>query len=304
MKFLLVIFAFAGSAYSQAVSAQSPVNLADRFEHLSCALVRLMSDDGTYGTGFFISDDGTIVTAAHVVMATSFSLVGRVVHVTMVPKPHLRVTTHYGVTREVELTSSQNDEQMAATDLAVIRTSLRPACHLEIGDSAPVRVGTHLIGIGYPTFDTLPTLLQHPPTNPTPVLYDGFLSSRHIHLPIQVGMVGLLPFSTTYEVMRIQMPVTGGASGGPIITDDDKVIGIITEETAIWPPELTDYDVAIGALGDDVKSDDKIQLPSGKEVDARKILGTLIHIVHDFESPGAGLAVPTANLKLSRAANR
>src|SRR5947209_8657804 len=41
-------------------------DLTSRFEHLSCAVVRITSEAGG-GTGFFIDNKGTIVTVAHVV---------------------------------------------------------------------------------------------------------------------------------------------------------------------------------------------------------------------------------------------
>jgi V8-like Glu-specific endopeptidase len=290
-----------------AMAQTSPTrNLADRYDDLSCSLVRIASDDGSYGTGFFVDGDGTIVTAAHVVMRVEFALnfvIPKTAVIRLIPKSNLRVTTHWGVTRSINVTTTKNDEDMASTDLAVIRTNLAPHCHLEVGNSQAVRIGTHLIAMGYPAFDTVAAITQPKPILPTPALYDGFLSSRHVHMPIQVGTIGEQKFSATYEVLRLQMPVTGGVSGGPVIADDDKVVGVVTEETAIWPPELTDYAAAVNKLDPTQTPLDKIKLPSGKEVDSRQILGALTQIVHEFESPGAGLAVPTLYLKLSVAAN-
>jgi hypothetical protein len=100
------------------------------------------------------------------------------------------------------------------------------------------------------------------------------------------------------------MPITTGVSGAPIIGDDDKVVGIVTEETMFWPPELTAYSAAVQNRPDDKRLAYKVKLPTGQKVDARKMLGTLALVLHEFGSPGAGLAVPTSYLKPSAVASR
>jgi hypothetical protein len=113
--------------------------------------VRITSDNKFSGTGFFVSANGTVVTAAHVVLETKFSLEGKILQVNLVPLPNLKLTTSYHSVRDVVLTTTDDDKIMAAADLAVIRTNLMPRCHLELGDSQSLRIGTHLISVGYPT---------------------------------------------------------------------------------------------------------------------------------------------------------
>jgi hypothetical protein len=283
---------------------ESPSSLPARYDKWSCAMVRITSDDGSSGSGFFVSDGGTIVTAAHVVMSVELSmdfLHKNAAITTLTPKSNLKATTYWGVTKEIQVTDTKEDENMAGADLAVIKTNLPSTCHLEIGDSDLSRIGEHLIAFGFPTFDTLSATLQPKPQQPMPALYEGILSARHVHMPIHVGKIGDQDFTATYEVMRLQMPVTGGASGGPVINDQDKVVGIVTEETTIWSPVLADYAIAINnSKSKSENPSDLVTLSTGQQADARQILGLLAQTVREFESPGAGLAVPTKYLKLSK----
>jgi len=271
-------------------SATPNARLEDRYEALSCALVRITSDEGS-GTGFFIDNAGTIVTAAHLVMQTDFSLEGRAIRVQMSAQHNLKATTSDKVTRPIELSTSKADAEMAASDLAVIKTSFTPRCHLEIGDTKGLRIGSHLIAIGYPGFDS-----------PSASLYEGFLGSRYPHAPIPIGSAGLQSAISTYEVMRIQMPIATGASGTPVITDDNRVVGIITEETAIWTKELADF-LAL-AKQPKLSVGMTISFSNGQVIEPLKLLSQLILIVHELETPGAGLAVPTYYLKLATDAGR
>lgn len=148
-------------------------SLPERFDQLSCSLVRIDSDSGS-GTGFFIDDQGTIATAAHVVVSAQFSIQGNLINVSLVPQKNLRATTSWRLTRPLQISQTPMDAQLASTDLAVIKTNFTPRCHIELGESKTVRVGTHLIALGFPGYDA-----------PHAVLYDGFLSSRHPHAPFK-----------------------------------------------------------------------------------------------------------------------
>jgi V8-like Glu-specific endopeptidase len=261
----------------------SPKNLSDRYEALSCSLVHITSDQGE-GTGFFIGDDGTIVTAAHVVMQTDKTIDGNILKVTVIPQTNLRATTTYKITRPLVVTDTPEDQEMASRDLAIVKGNFTPRCHLEVAKIDDLRIGSRLISIGYPGFDS-----------PAASLYEGFLSSRHPHKAIPVGNRGQ---GYTYDVYRVQMPITTGASGSPVIDDQDRVVGVISELTAIWTKDLTDYSSLM--MNQNVNGGMMLNVSNGKSYDPLKLLGQLAAIVHDFESPGAGLAVPSYYLKLSK----
>jgi hypothetical protein len=93
------------------------------------------------------------------------------------------------------------------------------------------------------------------------------------------------------DVMRIQMPITAGASGSPVIASDDTAVAIVSEIPVIWTSELS-------RLIQTMKNS-----PGGSGImlsgfDTTVILAQLALIVKEFESPGAGLAVPISYLKL------
>lgn len=276
--------------------AQS-ADLRDRYENLACSLVRITSNDNFSGTGFFVSDSGTVVTAAHVVLRTTFSLDGKIVQVNLEPLPKLKLTTTYNSVRDITPTTTDEDKAMAAADLAVVRTNLTPRCHLEIGDSRSARIGAHLIAMGYPGYDNPSSAIT------AGVLYEGFLSSRHPHIPIPVGSIGLQTFTATHEVLKVQMPITLGASGSPVIGDDDKVIGVISEEPVFWTKQLDDFLEAYNS-NPQLQAGMIITFGNGQSIDPTRLLAQLSAVVHDFESPGSGLAVPTYYLKLPKDAAR
>jgi len=43
---------------------------------------------------------------------------------------------------------------------------------------------------------------------------------------------------TAPHLMRVQMPITRGASGAPILSERDEAIGVISEIPIIWTQEL------------------------------------------------------------------
>jgi hypothetical protein len=133
---------------------------------------------------------------------------------------------------------------------------------------------------------------------PAAALYDGFLSSRHPHAPIPVGAVGLQTISTTHEIIRVQMPLTPGTSGSPVISDDNKAIGVVSEEPVLWTKQLQDFIALSRAPG--FSGGEVVTYSNGMTIDPTALLAQLAAIVHDFESPGAGLAVPTYYLKVAK----
>ena len=85
------------------------------------------------------------------------------------------------------------------------------------------------------------------------------------------------------------MPITRGASGAPILSERDEAIGVISEIPIIWTQELQRLVQSYAANG------------SGSGVfigsfDTTKALAQLAWVVSEFESPGAGLAVPLSYL--------
>jgi hypothetical protein len=174
-------------------------------------------------------------------------------------------------------TPSAEDAERATADLALLKTGIKTSCFIPLGNSETLQVGTPVIAIGYPSL------------TPSAALYEGFVSSRYKHLPIPVGFVGSKPVYPQYEVIRIQMPITPGTSGSPVIDDGNRVVGVVSEVPVIWTNDLSEL---VGAMA---KQRSSTVMLSG--FDTNLLLAKLAWIVHDFESPGAGLAVPVSYLK-------
>src|ERR1051326_1616201 len=210
----LVLVVLAGTGLAL---AQTPSTLTTRFKKLSCAIVQIKSGNES-GTGFFINDSGTIATAAHVVFDTEYSGTLQDPIVTINPKNNVTVRTIDAQDKPVELQRlSTQDAERATADVALFESHLKPLCHLQIGDASIVQTGDTLIAIGYPS------------ASPDPTLYQGFLSSRSSEFPVPVATYGNVTLQRTFTVFRIQMPITAGASGSPVIDEDDRVVGIVSQ---------------------------------------------------------------------------
>jgi S1-C subfamily serine protease len=210
--------------------------------------------------------------------------VGSAVTVIVTPRKGLTITFPAGKITPLDIPqAAPEDTKRALFDLAVVETGLQTPCFIPLGDSTAVEVGQHLISIGFPGSAT------------SGVLYEGFLSSRSARLPLPFGAIEGHPnitYTPRYEVLRVQMPITSGASGSPIISDSNEVVGVVSEAPLILTKDVEDISEAYGGLND---------ASSGVFVsgfDVTKILGELAWTVAQFESSGAGLAVPISNLNL------
>jgi S1-C subfamily serine protease len=258
--------------------------LAARYEKQACAVVRIEANNGI-GTGFFVNEDGLLITAAHVLFDRSFTMQGTNPALTINAKWPVSLVFNDGSRKQIPLpTLSQRDLENAVFDLVAIETGLKTTCALPIGKPESSKVGDRLLAIGFPGSAN------------SNVLYEGFISSKHTQVPTAVGAIQGTPqlVQVARDVMRVQMPITAGASGSPIITDEDQVIGVISEIPVQWTQEL-------GRL---VQAMANNQAGSGVALsgfDITKIVADLAWIVREFESPGAGIAVPLSYVKLPQA---
>jgi hypothetical protein len=257
--------------------------LAERFERLSCAVIQVLTYPET-GTGVFIDKDGTILTASHVVHDKQWILTSaQQIQLMLTPRQNIRYRPFLGEPVSVLTpTITDEDRDMAAYDLALLHTGNPQKCFIPVKRNlSKLTVGEHLISIGAPA------------SSPDGVLYEGFLSARYAHL----GAIGLveghpdIPVLGNYEVLRIQMPITAGVSGGPVIADDDTVVGINSEIPVYFTRELARIIQVYLAHN---------PAPSGmilmQSFNTNQVLAELANVVREFESPGAGLAVPTSYL--------
>jgi S1-C subfamily serine protease len=279
MKPLLCLSCFlflAGTAFPKHPESQT---LAERYDRLSCAVVQITFEGGT-GTGFFINANGDVLTAAHVALNRVFSepTAGQT-KMDINYKPGLRII-HEGKPLE-PLSLPQllpADIQRATSDLAILRTGLKTDCYLPVDENpADMNIGRHVIAIAYPL------------SVPSSALYEGFISARYQNLPIPIATVNNKPIYPTYDVLRIQMPSTTGASGGPIIGDDGHVIGVLTENPVFWSNDLN----ALIQLGEKQEAG---SAPAASE--PPQMLAKLAWVMKEFLTSGAGFAVPVSYLEV------
>jgi S1-C subfamily serine protease len=279
MKPLLCLSCLLFLAASAFPKHPEPPTLAERYDKLSCAVVQITFDGGA-GSGFFINANGDVLTAAHVALNRVFSEpVADQTKMDIDYKPGLRII-HDG--KPLEPLSLPKllpaDVLRASADLAILRTGLKTDCYLPVDENpADLYIGRHVIAIAYPL------------SVPSSALYEGFISARYQRLPIPIATVNNKPVYPTYDVLRIQMPSTTGASGGPIIGDDGHVIGVLTENPIFWSNALN----ALIQLGEKEEggSDAAASEPP-------QMLAKLAWVMKEFLTSGAGFAVPVSYLQV------
>jgi S1-C subfamily serine protease len=223
-----------------------------------------------------------MVTAAHVVSTKKFKMVQNQLAFDVVVDRQIFLTPNGQTKVPLDYTTVDVDLRESSTDLAFIHTHTNPPCWIPLGNSATTETGDHLLSIGFPGFD-----------NGNPILYEGFLSGRFKHPPIPSAQFNGQLVIPQYEVLKVQMPITSGASGSPVIDDSGHAIGVISEAPMIWTEELESITHAAGSS-------------SGVRIsgfDAVKILGQLAIVVREFETTGSGYAVPVSDLKPMRGAD-
>jgi len=256
-------------------------NLQQRSASLSCALVLIIAGD-KMGTGFYVSPDGDIATAAHVLGdKTIFPQPGGsfIIHLATPPQISIKSSDEhdpeiYGTNSVLEI----NADAWSA-DVALLKTGKKVACWLKVEGDERVRTGQHVLALGFPSlaFGSLS-------------MYSGIISGRlKSSLPVVKPAPGLFLISTV-EFIRIQMPISPGLSGAPLVDDENRAIGVVTSAGA-WSQDL-DLLLQSQRLRERQQS-----LMPNAYVDLPALVGELAEILHDYGSPGYGDAVPMHYLR-------
>jgi S1-C subfamily serine protease len=101
----------------------------------------------------------------------------------------------------------------AATDLAVLKVESPPPEFLPISTSRSVQLGEAVFTIGFPVRQVLGT---------SPKFTEGSVSSS-------VGLEG------EASQFQVSVPIQPGNSGGPLVTNEGWVVGVITSTAAVQP---------------------------------------------------------------------
>lgn len=142
------------------------------------------------GTGVVIQKNGTILTALHVVAGA----------------PRITVVFYNGLRSTADLIQSAPQDDLALLKARDVPANLEPAT---MGSAAGLMPGDHVIAVGYP-FDIGPSV--------TSGIVSG-LNREYLSPEGQQKLSNLIQFDAA---------VNPGNSGGPLVTNDGSVVGIVT----------------------------------------------------------------------------
>src|SRR5690349_17773388 len=199
------------------------------------------------GSGFFISSNGYIATNAHVVSSTHdgeekakqalfWNFVQQVAQqINRDPRSiagylnehsqlqsfqayhHVIIPDGSAFPFEIKAygapTGESNDQ---GKDVAIVKIEVKNAPILKLADSEKVKLQDHVTVIGYPgAADTFNSGLLDSKSAFEATINDGKISARKTA-------------SSGAPILQTSTPATHGNSGGPVINDDDEVVGLLT----------------------------------------------------------------------------
>jgi len=265
-------------------------NYRQRFEAIKCALILIRTPTGV-GTGVFISPDGDIATASHVLGDRTFkSDPDGSIEAGINMPPTFTITDCHGTATDVLSTNVEKNGDTWGTDLAVLRSGVHTNCWLLMDPTAVTDPGEPLITMGFPglAWGSLS-------------IYTGIVSVASIKLDLIIGFTDTRqPVKPKNEFIQVQMPISTGLSGSPIINDENRIIGIVTMAGA----STTDIDLLIqlhhlNAFAVPQSMGVQPPPPGQQQVTLNvfSLLAELAESLKAFASPGYGDAVPIRYLK-------
>jgi S1-C subfamily serine protease len=265
-------------------------NYSQRFDAIKCALVLIRTPAGV-GTGVFISSDGDIATASHVLGDRTFkSDPDGTIEAGINMPPTFTITDCHGTVTDVPSANVEKNGDTWGTDLAVLRSGVNTNCWLLMGPTAVTNPGEPLITMGFPglAWGSLS-------------IYTGIVSVASIKLDLIIGFTDTRqPVKPKNDFIQVQMPISTGLSGSPIINDENRIIGIVTMAGA----STTDIDLLIQLHHLNAFAVPQPMgvppPPAGQQqvtLNVFSLLAELAESLKAFASPGYGDAVPIRYLK-------
>jgi hypothetical protein len=270
-------------------------NLQQRFNDIKCSLV-LIEAGNKLGTGFYISSDGDVATASHVLGDRTFSrnAEGKIVVAFSIPTVFWATNSRNERSQVAASTVEHNPDAWLA-DLARIKTGVKPPCWLREGDDRQSQPGEHLITMGFPglSFQTL-------------TIYSGIMSARlTTNFPTVILNSGEA-VKPPNDFIRVQMPISTGLSGAPVVDDENRVIAVVTLAGG-WSQDLEHLMMAFrgGAFQTTQPPPDPKQPPNMVtfNLNAMALTAELAGLFHDYASPGYGDAVSLRYLRIPQPQN-
>lgn len=195
----------APAAKAAAVIRPSVVRVVATVPHERRAAAKDDEDDGSVGTGVVITDRGVILTNLHVVAGAR----------------RIKVTFFDGLEADAQLVNVQPENDLAVLQAAKLPDDLTPATMRSTGDLRP---GDRVTAVGFP-FGIGPSVSH------------GVVSGLKREFRSPDGKQVLT------NLIQFDAAANPGNSGGPLVTDEGEVVGIVT---AILNPVQQRFFVGIG----------------------------------------------------------
>lgn len=204
-----------------AAYSQKPLSQIEACKRFSEAVVTIETERPSYGTGFIVSSDGWVVTAAHVVIDLRTG------------KPDSTITVTLPGNRPTPARIVHNpDRASQASDFVLLRVEAKDLSSLEMGENSEVVAGQALTVIGFP-FSALGAGKNK-----------FCLSILAATAPIPIG-------GARGDVIYFQGPSVKGLSGSPLISlATGKVVGILDLKLTGITGELDEAKTKLNALGE------------------------------------------------------
>lgn len=272
-------------------------DLDARYKALSCAMVTISWEETTvpsvwfgtgipwpittqhFGSGFYASEDGKIVTAAHVVANKSWSDPGTGMVIILAPPEEWIVENSNHESFHVPQAGLMKTSDAWGADIAVLDTHRVPPCWLRTGDATAVLPGQHILTLGFPqlAFRSLS-------------VYSGIVVAR-LKLDLLMGAtIQGGPVKAQNDFLRVQMPISPGLSGAAVVDDNNEAIAVVS--LAGSSSQLLDFLIAVADMQDLLASQPGAQ----RNLDWPWAVGELAKRWRESASPGYGDSVPLSYL--------
>ncbi len=246
------------------------MKFSDKIKQLRPAVVEVLVNGKRSGTGFFVSPEGHVVTALHVIAKTELQINQFVV--TYFDK--LKVRLHDGrILVAQPIPNAAPDHSLY--DMALLKVDGKNLHSLTIGSYNEITEGEESYFMGFP-FDA-----------PAAVTYRGFVSAK---FPLIRRELKGVPIST--DIILIQSPVARGFSGAPLLSlTNDKVVGVVTNRLGGISPKLSETREKI-LQGQ--KRGGSVRIMG---VDPNESILEVVNVLDQFLSAGTGWAVSIGHIR-------
>ena len=279
-------------------------DLEQRYNSLRCAMVTIswketMVSPSTagqqqlvsithFGTGFYTSPEGDVVTAAHVIGNKGWSDPGTGMVVSLATPAVWEIQNSDDVKQEISRDKLEQAPDAWGADLARIKTSSKPPCWLRTVDDESVRPGQHVVTLGFPAlaFKSL-------------TIYSGIVSAR-LKSDLMVGVTAQgAPVRSQNELLRVQLPLSPGLSGAAVVDDENRAVAVVSAAGA--STTILDALIQLASIQELTFAS---PLPPGqsRNVDWPLAVGELAKTLREYASPGYGDTVPLSYLKAKTSA--